>query len=255
MAPIADQFAPFEWQAILGASFIRSSSTSLHYNMAGGTIAPRKGSLTADGISPLTEMRIQHDLGLRIHTEKQDEFSASMFFTSRKDAIDLSGKTVTTGNNLLMELYENLDKRSYGLEMSAKITIPFLHSGLFANALFMKGEKESVGKMMKDRQLPQIILNGGFNFQYAGFDANLYVNYTGRYWNNRFVNPAWVKQNGDFPLGNFVSADWSCGYTFSGKLKTRIFAEVKNILDQKYMTVAGYPEPGRLLSVGMKLFF
>jgi outer membrane receptor protein involved in Fe transport len=31
--------------------------------------------------------------------------------------------------------------------------------------------------------------------------------------------------------------------------------EVRNLLDKKYMTVAGYPEPGRIFSSGFKLYF
>ncbi len=255
VAPVTNQYAPSEVQAVGGISFIRSARTSLHYNFAGGTIAPRKGSLLNDGGRPATEARFQHDLGLRLSSRNQDEFILTGFFTQRNDAIDYNGKTLTAENGMVVELYENLDKRSYGMEMSAKVQIPLIHSFLFANALWMKGEKESEGSMVRDGQLPEIILNGGINFLYARFDANLYTNYTGRYTNNRFVNPAWVKQNGDFPLGDFLALDFTAGYTFAGKLRKRVFAEVKNLLDKKYMTVAGYPEPGRLFSTGVKIYF
>ena len=103
------------------------------------------------------------------------------------------------------------------------------------------------------RSVANIILNGGWYFEWSRFDANLMVNYTGPYTNNRFVNPNWVKQNGDFPLGDFVSADLTAGYTFQGKYSKRIFAEIKNILDKKYMTVAGYPEVGRMFLAGVKI--
>jgi len=119
----------------------------------------------------------------------------------------------------------------------------------------MKGKKESAGEMVRDGQLPEIILNGGINFLHAGFDANFYVNYTGKYSNNRFVNPSWVKENGDFPLGDFVALDVTAGYTFEGKLRKRVFAEVKNLLNDHYMTVAGYPEPGRIFSSGFRIYF
>jgi outer membrane receptor protein involved in Fe transport len=158
-----------------------------------------------------------------------------------------------TENDLVMELYENIDKRSYGVEMSAKLNVPSLHSYVFGNALLMKGEKESENSMVKDEQLPQVILNSGVYFEFSGFDANIFVNYTGPYTNNRFVNPAWTKEHGDFSLGDFVSADLTTGYTFSGRFTTRLFIEVKNILDKKYMTVAGYPDQGRLFFAGIKI--
>jgi len=117
----------------------------------------------------------------------------------------------------------------------------------------MKGEKESEDGMVNDEQLPRVILNAGLYFDYSSFDANVFVNYNGPYTNNRFVNPAWVQEHGDFPLGDFLSLDATAGYTFSGRFTARFFVEVKNILDKKYMTVAGYPDPGRLLMAGVKI--
>ena len=253
VAPIEDQAAPLEWQSILGTSYVFSGSSSLHYNFSGGTIAPRKGSLNSEGVSPENEGRFQHDLGFRYKSPNRSEISVSTFFTQRKNAIDFSGQTVVTNDDLVMELYENTDKRSYGLEMSAKVNVPALHSYVFGNALWMKGEKESEGKMVSDEQLPQVILNTGVYFDYSGFDANVFLNYTGPYTNNRFVSPSWTQAHGDFPLGDFVSLDLTTGYTFPGRFTTRFFVEVKNVLDQRYMTVAGYPDPGRLFQAGIKI--
>jgi outer membrane cobalamin receptor len=107
--------------------------------------------------------------------------------------------------------------------------------------------------MVDDSQIPNLILNGGFSYVHSGFDANVFVHYTGPYSNNRFVNPKWVAENGDYPLGDYASADVTFGYTFSGKIQIRIFAEVKNILDKKYETVDGYHNEGRLFQLGIKL--
>ena len=109
--------------------------------------------------------------------------------------------------------------------------------------------------MVKDLQLPGFILNTGVYLENNGFDLNVLMNYTGPYRNNRFVDPAWVKEFGDFPLGDFVSATVTAGYTLKGRLTKRIFGEVKNIFDEKYMTVAGYPEPGRIFVVGVQAGF
>ena len=253
VAPIEDQVAPFEWQSVLGASYFLSGSTSLHYNFSGGTIAPRKGSLNEEGVRPDNEGRFQHDLGFRHKSANRGEISVSSFYTQRNNSIDFSGQTIVVDNDLVMELYENIDKRSYGIEMSTKLNVPSLYSYFFGNALFMKGKKESNSSMSEDDQLPKIILNTGLYFDYSGFDANIFINYTGPYTNNRFVNPAWVNEHGNFPLGKFMAADITSGYTFSGRFSTRFFIEVKNILDKKYMTVAGYPDPGRLFQAGIKM--
>ncbi len=251
--PIKDEPAPVEWQSVLGASYVLSGTASLHCNFSGGTIAPRQGSLNDEGETPGKEGRFQYDLGFRYKTPNRSEVTVSPFYSRRNNSIGFSGQTLVTGNDLVMELYENIDKRTYGIEMSAKMNVPSLNSYVFGNALFMKGEKEEDGEMTEDEKLPGIILNTGVYFDYSGFDANLFVNYTGPYANNRFANPAWVRENGDVPLGDFVAADLTAGYTFPGRMNTRLFVEVKNVLDENYMTVAGFPDPGRLFMAGMKI--
>jgi outer membrane receptor protein involved in Fe transport len=116
----------------------------------------------------------------------------------------------------------------------------------------MKGKKGSGSEMEDDKQLPEVIFNSGIYYDNSGIDANLFVNYTGPYTNNRFVSPAWVAQNGDFPLGDFITLDASAGYTFKGKFSKRLFVEVKNIFDKLYYTVGGYPELGRVFQFGIR---
>jgi outer membrane cobalamin receptor len=253
VAPIENQAAPLEWQSALGGTFVLTPAASVHYSCAGGKIAPRKGSIDENGQTPANEIRFQHDLGFRVKTKQQNEFTMSAFFTQRNNAIDLSGEISTSTNDLIVELYENTDKRSLGAEFTTKVYMPVLYSYVFANATFMKNEKEESGVFKTDKELPNLIFNTGILFEKAGFDANLFINYTGPYTNNRFVNPGWITENGDFPLGNFVSADLTTGYTFSGKFSKRIFVEVKNIFDEKYQTVAGYPDVGRLIQMGIKI--
>ena len=237
----------------MGGTYVLTPAASLHYSFSGGKIAPLKGSIDENGQTPENEIRLQHDLGFRIKTKQQNEFTTSAFFIQRNNAIDLSGEISTSENDLIVELYENTDKRSWGVEFTTKVSIPLLNSFVFANATFMKNEKGESGVLTNDKELPNVIVNAGILFEKSGFDANLFVHYTGTYKNNRFVNPAWITENGDFPLGNFVSADLTTGYTFAGKFSKRIFVEVKNILDKKYQTVAGYPDVGRLIQAGIKI--
>jgi len=253
--PIEDEPARLEWQSVLGGTYILSGSSSLHYNFSGGTIAPRKGSVNDEGVTPENEGRFQHDLGFRYKCPKQNEFSISAFYAKRNNAIDFSGNTIVTEDDMVLELYENMDKQSYGIELATKINVPALNSYIFGNATLMTGEKEVGNTMEEDNQLPNIILNTGLMYENSGFDANLFINYTGPYSNNRFVKPGWTAENGDYPLGDFALVDLTAGYTFSGRFSKKIFAEVKNILDQKYETVACYPDPGRLFNIGVKIHY
>jgi outer membrane cobalamin receptor len=255
VAPIEDEPARLEWQSVLGGTYILSGSSSLHYNFSGGTIAPRKGSLNEEEATPENEGRFQHDLGYRYKSPKSNELSISAFYAKRNNAIDFSGKTLVTEDDMVLELYENMDKQSCGIELATKINAPALNSFIFANATLMTGTKEAGNSMEDDIQLPNVILNTGLMYENSGFDANLFINYTGPYSNNRFVNPSWTAENDDYPLGDFVLVDLTAGYTFSGSFSKKIFAEVKNILNQKYETVACYPDPGRLFNIGIKIHY
>lgn len=253
--PIENEMAPFEWQSIFGISYLLSNKLSLHYNFAGGTIAPRRGSSNEQGIRPANETRLQHDLGFIYESAGNNEVAVSAFFAQRQDALELSGATVISENDHLVELYENIDKLNYGIELSTKLNVRILHSFLFANATLMKGKNEISDGMEKDNKLPGIILNTGVLFEYAGYDANIFVNYTGPYTNNRFVRGPWIAEHGDFPLGDFVAVDITTGYSFEYRYSARIFLEIRNVLDQKYLTVAGYPDTGRLFHSGIKISF
>ena len=106
--------------------------------------------------------------------QNRSEFSIGSF-TKRNHAIDFSGETIITENDLEMELYENVDKRSYGVEMSAKFNVPALHSYIFGNAFLMKAEKELNGEMTEDEQLPKVVLNTGLYFDYTGLMPIFFV--------------------------------------------------------------------------------
>lgn len=253
VAPIRNQSAPTEWQSVLGATWLVSGPVSLHYNLAGGTIAPRRGSITMEGTRPENELRMQHDLGLVFRALGHTELSASVFYTQRRNALGLSGETLTTEHDVLMELYENQDRRSYGIEVSARRGLPLLHSFLSANATLMESQKHAGGSMVGDNELPNLIVNLGFLFNHAGFDANLFVHHTGPYKNNRFVNRDWISRHGDYALGDFYSVDITAGYTFGSNYAARVFAEIKNVLDEPFETVAAYPDPGRLLQAGFRV--
>jgi outer membrane receptor protein involved in Fe transport len=107
------------------------------------------------------------------------------------------------------------------------------------------------GGTVRDEKMPELVLNGGALFERWGVDVNLFGNYIGPYRNDRFLDRRWVLQHGPMPLGDFLSVDFSAGYTFGGDVSTRIFVEVRNLLDRAYLTVPGYPDPGRVIMTGL----
>lgn len=253
VAPVRNETAPVEWQSALGATWLASGPVSVHYNLSSGSIAPRRGSITEQGASPENEIRVQHDLGIVFRQLGYTGVSASAFHTQRYNALGLSGQTATNQDQMLVELYENRNRQSYGLEVSASSAIPLLRSTLSMNATLMRSRIQTSGQMVADQQLPNIILNGSWLFTYSGLDANLFVHHTGAYKNNRFVDASWINQYGDYPLGNFYMVTFTTGYSFGSTYSARVFVELKNLLDQPFETVAAYPDPGRLIQTGFRV--
>ncbi|NOR76706.1 MAG: TonB-dependent receptor plug domain-containing protein [Draconibacterium sp.] len=253
--PIKNETAPLVWQSIFGTSYLLSRSSSLHGHFAGGNIAARKGSLTAEGTTPENEMRLQYDAGFKKVSTNGNELTFSLFYVDRKNAIAFSGETISDDEGNLMELYENRDKRNFGVELDARKVLPVLHLSVFANFTFMKSEMRVNGAMEKDTETPVIITNAGISFDNNSFDINLFANYIGAYENDRFVDKNWVVENGKAPLGDFLSLNLTSGYTFGKSKNTRVYIKAKNLADIKYQTVAGYPDNGRMVFVGMKIKF
>lgn len=253
--PIQNETAPLVWQAVFGTSYLLSQSSSLHGHFAGGNIAPRKGSLTVEGTTPENENRLQYDVGFKKVNAVGDELTFSLFYVNRKNAIGYSGETISDDEGNLVELYENRDKRNFGVELDARKVLPVSHLSLFANFTLMKSEMRVNGAMEKDTETPEIIANAGVMFDNNSFDINLFANYTGAYENDRFVDKNWVIENGKAPLGNFLSLNLTTGYTFGKSKKTRVYIEGKNLANIKYQTVAGYPDNGRLVFLGVKMKF
>lgn len=253
--PIQNETTPLVWQTVFGTSYLLSQSSSLHGHFAGGNIAARKGSLTAEGNTPENEMRFQYDAGFKKVSAAGDELTFSFFYVDRKNAIVYSGETINDDQGNLMELYENRDKRNLGIEIDARKMLPILHLSLFANFTLLKSEMRVEGEMEKDTETPEIITNAGIMYDNNLFDINLFANYTGAYENDRFVNKTWVIENGKFPLGDFLSLNLTTGYSFGKSKNTRVYIEAKNLTNVKYFTVAGYPDNGRMIFTGLKMNF
>lgn len=255
VTPIKNQWQSPEWQVTAGATYSFTNKSSLHASFAGGTVVARKGALNESGSTPANETRMNIDLGYSIHFSAQSSFTMTTFMVNRRNAITYSGATIEKSNNEVMELYKNVDMRNYGLEAAYHSPMMFESFSFFTNATWMMGEVDHAGDWVKDDEIPNFIANLGLNFQRDAWDVNGYLNYVGKYKNDRFVSKIYLKDNGKAPLGNFASVDITAGYRFGHACNTRLFVEAKNLLDTSYQTVPGYDNYGRILSVGVDIKF
>ncbi|MGQ7870928.1 TonB-dependent receptor [Sunxiuqinia sp. sy24] len=251
--PIVDQWQSPVWQATSGLSYSLPANASLHFSFAGGSVNPRKGALNEMGETPDNETRTNYDLGYVKNFQNSGRFSATAFFVNRKKAIEYSGGTVDIGDNEIMELYRNTDKRNYGFELEIKSLVVAENISLFSNITLMRGEVEDDGDWAKDDEMPDFIANAGINFQKKRMDINGFLNYTGKYKNDRFVEKAYLEEFGKAALGDFIAVDLTAGYRLGENQRIRVFADGKNLLDTKYQTVPGYPDYGRIISLGFQV--
>lgn len=255
VSPIEDEWQSPEWQATAGVTYNLNDKQSLNFAYAGGIVTPRKGALNNELAKPDNETRMNFDLGYKVMFGPTSQLSLTAFWVNRANAIAYSGKTLEKDNGDIMELYKNVDMRNYGMEAAYQSPKFFNAFSLFTNATLMIGQVKKNGEWSKDDELPCFIANAGINFDHAGWDANAYVNYVGPYKNDRFISKDYLKKYGKAPLGDFATVDLTIGYTFGKKMNMRVFAEGKNLLNNKYQTCAGYTDNGILVSGGFDIRF
>jgi iron complex outermembrane receptor protein len=250
--PIQDLWEPAIIQGSLGASYRINSLFSAYFNSAAGQIKPRQGSLTTELNVPLNELRYKFDLGIVKTLGNTGKVTVTGFGVVQNDAIALSGDTYLDDvTNIRRELYVNRDQEQYGIEL--EINSPQLYRMLepFLNFTFMKSSLIESGIKVTNKENPVLISSGGIYFKSKKVDINLLCKYVSKFENNRFAVPA----DGPQPLGDFITADISGGYTTAGKIPIRFYARIKNISDVRYSTVIGYPDFGRMIYAGLQIMF
>jgi len=183
--------------------------------------------------------------------KKFAKFNFTSFLVKQKNAIVLSGQTVTL-NDRIMELYLNRDQYQLGLEFEARSAPVFNIAGFFINAMSMISRAEINDEIIRNKEMPQFILNGGVLKSKGKMDFNIFYKYMSSYESTRFV--AVVKDEQLIPqcLGNFFVLNSTFGWSHGKNNQIRIYLEAINITDRKYSTVVGYPDFGRRFTIGIR---
>lgn len=252
VTPIKDQWEPAILQASLGASYNVSNLFSIYFNSAAGQVKPRQGTLTTDMVEPLNETRYKLDLGIVRNFNSSGKISLTAFGVIQKNAIALSGKTfIDTTLNVTRELYLNRNQNQSGIEF--ELIAPQIRGFVrpFVNFTLMKSKIDNEGEMKTDKENPVFISSGGIYMDKRSFDLNIFAKYVSSFENNRFASVA----DGPQPLGDFFTLDISAGYTTKGKMPVRFYIRSRNLTDEKFSTVIGYPDFGRTVHAGIQVKF
>jgi iron complex outermembrane receptor protein len=252
VAPIQDQWEPPVIQLSLGSSYRLNNLYTVYLNSTAGQIKPLEGSLTTDLTEPEIETRYKFDLGIVRYLSGTGKITATFFDVLQNDAIVLSGETyLDTITNIRRELYTNRDQNQYGCEFEVISPAIFRYFVPFLNFTLMKSSAIESGEMVTNKENPVLISSGGFYFNMKNIDLNIFGKYVSEFENDRFANPA----DGPQPLGDYFAADITGGYTTTGKIPVRIYFRIKNLTDNIYSTVIGYPDYGRMIYAGVQIKF
>lgn len=254
VTPIRNEWEPAQITTALGASWAFSPSVSAHFNLAAGNIKPAPGNLNTDMQEPENEKRLKIDLGLITKRENIGQLSFVWFITRQNDALVLSGKTVTIEGKVL-ETFLNRDQRQTGIEIDAR-SVPLRGClQLFANFVAISPRAEVEGRMVRDRETPRIISSGGLFITRAGYDLNLFLKTVSSYESTRFVAGTAGQPIMPQPLGAYQTLNLTIGRNFGSRPFNRFYLEVTNLADDRYSTVAGYPDYGRRMTAGWRIVY
>lgn len=248
--PITGEWEPGILQGTLGATWRYSRELSFYVNAAAGQIQPRRGALNNDLSELSNESRLKTDIGVIRKIGGTGKITLTGFRVLQKHAIALSGKTHTdTSTGIVRELYVNRDQDQKGVEFEFISPRLWSYFSPFVNFTFMKGTMNVEGTTVTNKENPLFISAAGISFEKNGVDINLMGKYVSPFENQRFASPT----AGPQPLGDFLTLDVTGGYAFDTRIPFRLYFKIQNLTDQKYSTVIGYPDFGRMVWLGMNL--
>jgi len=251
VTPIVDVWQRPVLNGTFGLVYYLGEKTSLNFHAAFGKLEPRDGTLDLNMNEPQMETRYKMDFGAGKSFGAIGRLSVVTFVTNQKDAIALSGKTLTI-NDRIMELYLNRDQYQIGFETEWRMFSLWRGVQPFVNATYMISKAEKDRDMVRDEEYPAFIANAGVYQKWKSIDLNILAKYVSGYKSVRFVASTPESPAKPRPLGNFLTLDLICGWNASVLHNFRLFIEMRNITDKKYSTVIGYPDFGRRFNFGLQ---
>ncbi|MFA7173066.1 MAG: TonB-dependent receptor plug domain-containing protein [Kiritimatiellia bacterium] len=227
-----------------GAKYRLFEGVSLYSHMAAGMVDAPPGAVALDTGGIDREGRLILDGGVMFDNSTLGTLSLGAFTTLRKDAI-LLDPTVIPGE--VWRAYVNRDVRHYGLEAEGRGKPVFKYFTVFGNCTLMETEKREGGDWAHYREIPNLIAKLGVNTTVNRFDVNVFGKYVSGYENMRFA------QDGKYhDLGGFFDLNMTIGYTLGKERSTRLYVSLKNLLDDRYSTVLGFPDYGFQAFAGLQ---
>ncbi len=233
-----------------GAKFVLSEHASLFGNLTWGHVAAPLSALTTTLSRPEIEARTKLDLGIRGAWSSYGEVMLTAFGVYQHATTIYANDTRRGPDGQPVALVRNGLARSYGLELETRTRRFDAGTQLFLNVVAMQTELHAAGQWQRDREVPEIILGGGFSQRWGNWELTFLAKHIGRYENDRFVTAGVPME-----LADFVNLSAHVSYWFGSGRRSKVYIAADNLRDERYSTVNGYPAPGRTVSGGVSLIF
>ncbi len=234
-----------------GANYALNKNWSLLGNFTWGHVAPPLSALTTNLTRPNIETRYKLDLGVRAAWPAYGEVTLTAFGVYQDEASIYANATVKDPTGQPMALVRNGLQRSYGLELDTRTRRFDWGTQLFFNIVAMQTELHDAGAWGRDREVPEIILGGGFSHLWRNFELTFLAKHVGSYENDRFLPTG----SAPMDLADFVNLSARLSYWFGKDHRSKVYFGADNMLDQRYSTVNGYPNDGLFVNGGVSLVF
>ncbi len=233
-----------------GASVALNDHWSLFGNSTWGHVAAPLSALTTSLGRPENETRTKLDLGVRGAWPGYGEVMLTAFGVYQDAAAIYANDTRRGPDGQPVALVRNGLARSQGLELDTRTRRFEPGTQLFLNLVAMRTHLHAAGRWVRDREVPQLILGGGFSHRWRHWELMGLAKHVGRYENDRFLTPAVPRK-----LADFVNLGAGLSYWFGQGRHRKVYFSADNLLDERYSTVNGYPAAGRSVTGGVSLVF
>ncbi len=257
---VENEWQPFTVNGSVGASYLLSEKVTLNAQLSAGGIKANSQAMTQvisgnDTINqPIKdENRTNLDLGVATDLGKVGKVTLTGFYTKRINATEYTGVLYTNDLGIETEYINNIDTKTYGIELVWASPVYGKWFSANANATLMRTIETTDGVDTRYDQNPEVMLNGGIKAEKFGFTFTTNAKYVSKYIGNRFITLSSPDQK--IYVGDYLNIDVALDYKLP-KYPVSVFGRVVNLTDVKYCTVSPvYPDFGRQFNLGVRCIF
>jgi outer membrane cobalamin receptor len=230
-----------------GAKFDLTHSQSLTARYSVSQMSTDSSIVSTKNTALPDARETREELGYQIRFQEPKLTLGLVGFMSQIDnGVIYSGHKVINGIDT--GIYASNDFTRMGLELSAEGA---LVGGLsyFFTGTWIDPRNDTLGAFQNT--MPRYMLAAGLGYQVRGWKAAVYAKNVPPYDDNSFTGGPYAE------IGDYYQVDANLSYTIhaAGTLEHEIYGGVRNLANQHYETVVGYPDPGIWPYIGYILRF